>query len=69
MLREADVFPNVGASNPTHVRDLLMQDRVYLRVIPSKITALELKQAIRAPGLATADDPDEVQNACCPPPA
>ena len=69
MLREADLFPNVGLSNPTHVRDLLLQDRVYLRMIPSKISAYDLLTAKRSPGVATDDDPDEVQNACCPPPA
>jgi len=68
MLKEADLFPNVGRSNPTHVRDLLLQDRVYLRVIAQKLTAHELLTAVRGPGVASVDDPDEVQNACCPPP-
>ena len=69
MLREADLFPNIGGSNPTHVRDLLLQDRVYLRLIAAKITAHDLLTAKRSPGVATQDDPDEVQDACCPPPA
>ncbi len=69
MLKEADLFPNVGASNPTHVRDLLLQDRVYLRIIAAGITAHDLLNAEREPGVATVDDPDEVQNAACPPPA
>lgn len=67
MLREADLFPNVGGSNPTHVRDLLLQDRVYLRMIPSKISAHDLLTAVRGPGVASVDDPDEVQDAACPP--
>ncbi len=69
MLREADLFPNVGRSNPTHVRDLLLQDRVYLRMIHIPISAHDLLTAIRGPGVATVDDPDEVQNAACPPQA
>ena len=70
MLREADLFPNVGRSNPTHVRDLLLQDRVYLRMIPAgRITAHDLLTAVRGPGVATVDDPDEVQDAACPPKA
>lgn len=69
MLREADLFPNVGRSNPTHVRDLLLQDRVYLRMIPAGITAQDLLTAIRGPDVATVDDPDEVQDAACPPKA
>jgi hypothetical protein len=69
MLREADLFPNVGRSNPTHVRELLLQDRVYLRVLEVPITAHDLLMAKRGPGVAVDDDPDEVQNACCPPPA
>ena len=71
MLREADLFPNVGRSNPTHVRDLLLQDRVYLRMIAGhiRITAQDLLTAVRGPGVATVDDPDEVQDAACPPKA
>ena len=69
MLQEADLFPNVGGSNPTHVRDLLLQDRVYLRMISVPISAHDLLNAKRAPGVATVDDPDEVQNACVPPKA
>lgn len=69
MLREADLFPNVGRSNPTHVRDLLLQDRVYLRMIPAGLTAQDLLTATRGPGVATVDDPDEVQDAACPPKA
>ncbi len=69
MLREADLFPNVGKSNPTHVRDLLLQDRVHLRMIAVPITAHDLLTAIREPGVATVDDPDEVQDAACPPKA
>ncbi len=67
MLREADLFPNVGGSNPTHVRDLLLQDRVYLRMIAVPISAYDLLTAERGPGVSTVDDPDEVQNAACPP--
>jgi hypothetical protein len=69
MLREADLFPNMGRSNPTHVRDLLLQDRVYLRMIVGHITAHDLLTAVRGPGVATVDDPDEVQDAACPPKA
>ncbi len=67
MLKEADLFPNVGGSNPTHVRDLLLQDQVYLRMIATPISAHDLLTATRGPGVATVDDPDEVQNACVPP--
>ena len=69
MLREADLFPNIGRSNPTHVRDLLLQDRVYLRMTVGPITAHDLLTAVRGPGVATVDDPDEVQDAACPPKA
>jgi hypothetical protein len=69
MLREADLFPNVGRSNPTDVRDLLLQDRVYLRMIVEPITAHDLLTAQRGPGVATVDDPDEVQDAASPPKA
>jgi hypothetical protein len=69
MLREADLFPNVGRSNPTHVRDLLLQDRVYLRMITASVSAHDLLTAERGPGVATVDDPDEVQDAACPPKA
>lgn len=69
MLREVDLFPNVGGSNPTHVRKLLLQDRVYLRMIAVPISALDLLSADRGPGVATVDDPDEVQDAACPPKA
>lgn len=69
MLREADLFPNVGASNPTHVRNLLLQDRVYLRMTDVPLTAHDLLTAERSPDVATVDDPDEVQDATCPPTA
>ena len=67
MLKEADLFPNVGGSNPTHVRDLLLQDRVLLRMSAMPISAHDLLTARRDPGLSTVDDPDEVQNVCVPP--
>lgn len=69
MLHEADLFPNVGRSNPTHVRDLLLQDRVYLRMIADPLSAHDLLTAVRGPGVSTVDDPDEVQDAACPPKA
>ena len=67
MLREADLFPNVGRSNPVHVRNLLLQDRVYLRSIAAPVSAADLLDAIRGEGVAAVDDPDEVQDAARPP--
>jgi hypothetical protein len=64
MLTEGDVFPNMGLSNPAHVRRLTLQERARLRMCPFFLTASDLLQTS---GRLDCDDPDEIQDACSKP--
>lgn len=62
MLTEDMLFPNVGRSNPSHMRKLTMQERARLVTCPFFLTAEEL---IKARGDARPrNEPDEVQIVC-----
>ncbi len=56
------LFPNVGRSNPTHLRRLTLQERARLLACPFFLTADDLLKLRTDP--KPLDEPDEVQRVC-----
>jgi hypothetical protein len=62
MLTENNVFPCLGRSNASQVKELSLQDRVHLRMCPASLTA---KDILTMDGyVRPRDTPEEIQNAC-----
>ncbi len=65
MLTEAQVFPNIGRSDPNDLARLTLQEKSRLRMEPGILTARDLLNA--RGGKKLRDEPQEVQNVAIPP--
>lgn len=65
MLTEAQIFPNIGRSNPNDLARLTLQEKTRLRMEPGILTARGLLNA--RGGQKIRDEPQEVQNVAIPP--
>ena len=65
MLTEAQIFPNIGRSNPNDLARLTLQEKTRLRMEPGILTARDLLTA--RGGKKIRDEPQEVQNVAIPP--
>lgn len=66
MLTEAQVFPNIGRSDPNDLARLTLQEKARLRMEPGVLTARDLLN--QRGGKKLRDEPQEVQNVTIPPP-